>query len=245
MGNHMKEYNTLELYLEHNEVEYSRLLKVLDYFYAFIEDLTTSVAGDKNAIKWNVNMKEGSIRLLNAAYSDYEHAHAIPEIYTCIKSGINALGYEAVRPDKYTDSILKKLRRLASLKKDGINYKIKMDNDEVEIRSDILINNINTVLSWKYEDYGSVEGKLQSISSRGELKFILYECLTDKAVKCVFQEDLLAKAVQSFNKRIYVFGILRYNNTHDPVSIVVQELDVFPDDNDLPTFSEMKGILGD
>ena len=140
---------------------------------------------------------------------------------------------------------MKKLRRLASLKKDGINYKIKMDNDEVEIRSDILIDNINTVLSWKYEDYGSVEGKLQSISSRGELKFILYECLTDKAVKCIFKEDLLAKAVQSFNRRIYVFGILRYNNSHDPVSIVVQELDVFPDDNGLPTFSEMKGILGD
>lgn len=245
MANHIKKDNTLELYLEHNSVDYALFRRVLDCFYDFVEDVTTHVAGKKNVVKWSVNVKEGSVRLLNSAYSDHEHAHSIPEIYTCIKQGIHALECQAVRPDNYTDSTLKKLRKLALLKKDGINYKIKVDDNEIKISSDTLVDNINMVLRCQYEDYGSLEGKLQSISSRKRLNFTLYQCLTDSPVRCFFEEDLLSSAIQSFNKRVYVFGIIRYNNSYDPINILVQEMDVFPDDKDLPTLTEMVGILGD
>lgn len=120
-----------------------------------------------------------------------------------------------------------------------------MDNEEVRISSDSLIANINEVLGCKYEAYGSLEGKLQTISSRAGLNFILYEALTDKPVRCTLKDDLLTTALKSFNKRIYVFGNLKYNSNNDPVSISVQELHVFLDNEDIPTFGEMKGILKD
>lgn len=235
----------LELYLEQDEVDSSTFKKILDSFYDFIEDITTNVAGKKDAVKWSVKVKEGSVRFLNYPYADHEYANTIPEVYTYIKHGINTLGDKAVRPEKYTDSILEKLQKLALLKKDGISYKIKMDNEEVRISSDSLIANINEVLGCKYEAYGSLEGKLQTISSRAGLNFILYEALTDKPVKCLLKDDLLTLALKSFNKRVYVFGNLKYNSNSDPVSISVQELYVFPDDDEVPTFGEMQGLLKD
>jgi hypothetical protein len=235
----------LELYLEQDEVDSSTFKKVLDSFYDFVEDITANVAGKKGAVKWSVKVKEGSVRFLNYPYADLEYANTIPEVYAYIKQGINTLGDKAVRPEKYTDSILEKLQKLALLKKEGISYKIKMDNEEVRISSDSLIANINEVLGCKYEAYGSLEGKLQTISSRAGLNFILYEALTDKPVRCTLKDDLLTTALKSFNKRIYVFGNLKYNSNNDPVSISVQELHVFLDDEDIPTFGEMKGILKD
>jgi hypothetical protein len=115
----------------------------------------------------------------------------------------------------------------------------------VRISSDSLITNINEVLGYKYEAYGSLEGKLQIISSRAGLNFILYEALTDKPVRCILKDNLLDTALKSFNKRVYVFDNLKYNSNGDPVSIAVQELRVFHDDEEIPTFEGMKGILPD
>lgn len=107
----------LELYLEQDEVDSSTFKKVLDSFYDFVEDITANVAGKKGAVKWSVKVKEGSVRFLNYPYADLEYANTIPEVYAYIKQGINTLGDKAVRPEKYTDSILEKLQKLALLKK--------------------------------------------------------------------------------------------------------------------------------
>lgn len=245
MDKNEKDHKMLELCLEQNEVDSSTFKKVLVSFYDFVEDLTANVVGKKGAVRWNVKVKEGSVRFLNYPYADHEYANTIPEVYSYIKQGINILVEKAVRPEKYTDSILEKLQKLALLKKEGINYQIKMDHEEVRISSDDLIANINEVLGCKYEAYGSLEGKLQTISSRAGLNFILYETLTDKPVRCTLNDDLLPTALGSFNKRVYVFGNLKYNSNNDPVSISVQEIHVFSDNENIPTFGEMKGILKD
>jgi len=101
------------------------------------------------------------------------------------------------------------------------------------------------VLGYKYEAYGSLEGKLQTISSKAGLHFVLYDALTDKPIRCVLKSNLLPTALKASNKRVYAFGNLKYNSNNEPVSITVQKLRVFSDNADIPTLEEMRGILKD
>jgi hypothetical protein len=87
-----------------------------------------------------------------------------------------------------------------------------------------------------YCDYGSLEGVLG--------RDTICEILTEHNIPCVFDDGLEDTASQAYGKRTYLFGRITYDSDARPLCIHVQEIDVFPDDSELPTFSDVKGILG-
>jgi hypothetical protein len=90
---------------------------------------------------------------------------------------------------------------------------------------------------------GSVEGRLSTISERGALKFIVYDSLTDKPIRCNISDDLLFEATKGFRKRVYVYGLISYDKNGTPKSINVQDLKVFQEREKLPSAFEICGIL--
>lgn len=93
------------------------------------------------------------------------------------------------------------------------------------------------------EDYGSIEGRLQTVTERGRLQFIVYERLWDRPVRCFIPDHLTEEAVAAFRTRVEVYGLIRYRKDGQPVSIDVDEIVGFPPDAEIPSFRDVHGIL--
>jgi hypothetical protein len=56
------------------------------------------------------------------------------------------------------------------------------------------------------EAYGAVEGRIQTLTSRGGLRFTLYDSLHDKAVSCYLAEDLEDIMRDAWGRRAIIEG---------------------------------------
>jgi hypothetical protein len=71
--------------------------------------------------------------------------------------------------------------------------------------------------SWSY---GSVRGRVQAASSRGQLRFTLYESLNDRAVSCYLGEHQDALITENWGRSVYVSGrVTRDPDTGRPLAI--------------------------
>lgn len=68
--------------------------------------------------------------------------------------------------------------------------------------------------------YGSVRGRVQAASSRGQLRFTLYESLNDRAVSCYLGEHQDALITENWGRSVYVSGrVTRDPDTGRPLAI--------------------------
>jgi hypothetical protein len=68
--------------------------------------------------------------------------------------------------------------------------------------------------------YGSVEGRIQTLTSRGSVRFTLYDTMNDRAVSCYLQEGRTDIMRGAWDRRAYVTGwITRDIDTGRPLAI--------------------------
>src|SRR5207247_3623177 len=60
----------------------------------------------------------------------------------------------------------------------------------------------DALITGQRQSYGSVEGKLQTITERGGFRFVVYDSLYDHRVDCFIDEELMKRAIASFGKRL-------------------------------------------
>ena len=95
-------------------------------------------------------------------------------------------------------------------------------------------------------ELGSIEGALEKINIHGEARvFTIYPAIGPRQVRCVFPDDLRQRAIDSLGQRVSVSGLIKYRPLADfPHEIAVEEVEVLPADDGLPTFEEIRGIAG-
>ena len=101
------------------------------------------------------------------------------------------------------------------------------------------------ILSWSYEDFGTVDGVLDVVSAQKGLEFRITEILRKKVVKCVVDDDLLDQALGSFRKRVEVTGTISYDKKGFPRTVKATEIMRFPEAEDLPHYSQLRGIFNE
>lgn len=79
--------------------------------------------------------------------------------------------------------------------------------------------------------YGAVEGRVQTLSSRGRLRFTLYDALNDRAVTCYLNEERAELMRNVWGRRVIVEGLLtRDPATGQPQTIrAITRVEVLPD----------------
>ena len=105
-------------------------------------------------------------------------------------------------------------------------------------------NHASQVLYGDHEDTGTVEGVLDVVSVHNGYEFCVSEVLYGKTIKCFVSESLLDKALRYFKKRVEVDGLIRYDKNGFPKSVEATNMVEFPSPEEIPHFSELKGILG-
>lgn len=101
---------------------------------------------------------------------------------------------------------------------------------------------IRQLLPIRRSSIGSVEGKLEAISIHRSPTFVVYQALTNKAVRCLFDgSDVMMETVKNIlGKRVMVSGLVNWNIKSEPVRVDVEDIRVLGDES-LPTTSELSG----
>ncbi len=69
------------------------------------------------------------------------------------------------------------------------------------------------------QSYGAVRGRIQTLSNRGSLRFVLYDALDDKAVACYLRDDQRELIRGLWDRLAVVEGLVRRNSQGRPVTI--------------------------
>jgi len=71
----------------------------------------------------------------------------------------------------------------------------------------------------EYSDFGTVEGRLETIQDKGTLLIYVRDPLFSSSVRCYFDEDLLPQVFECFRKRVEITGTIHYRRNGTPTSI--------------------------
>ena len=223
---------TLEFGGEVEPAEFERLVAA---FFDVIQGV--EVPGPE--VHWTVQVKKGSqlVGLAPAAAS----AHAAI-IARTISAGMDALERKAEKPAGFSDKALRGLRTIAKASDSKSAPRIWADFAP-RLLSLHLAANVGELLEGNIVEYGSVSGKLETLSERNGLKFVVYDALWDHPVNCLFKEEDMPRVMAAFRKRVEVYGEVRYRRDGRTTSVSVEDFTQFPDAEALPTVQEVRGIL--
>jgi hypothetical protein len=87
----------------------------------------------------------------------------------------------------------------------------------------------------EYSDFGTVEGRLETIQDKGTLLIYVRDPLFSSSVRCYFDEDLLPQVFECFRKRVEITGTIHYRRNGTPTSIEAASITPLPDDSELPS----------
>jgi len=92
--------------------------------------------------------------------------------------------------------------------------------------------------------HGFVSGVLEYINIHGGVnKFNIYPIAGPSKVECHFPDELLDKAIQGINRKVNVKGRISYKTKElFPYAISVEDIEIYPDESELPNLFDIKGI---
>ena len=243
----------LRLQLE-GQVTLQRLGEALDAWTDLLREVASDVAGrtGRDAVRFVVSeAKVGSFTLgvrPQPAKKDVPIA-VMPRIAKTIATGIRTLERSAKRPKHFNDAALLKLRDLARLASpETPTVKVGNGAGHAVTLSSRLVANVEAVLAPEFQSIGTIEGKLEGLIIHGKKRFYIFDPLTGRQVTCYFTDRFTDRfgwqnVLQAFGKRVAASGLIQSRRSGENVSIQVNRLHVFPLDEELPSVTDVLGIL--
>jgi len=234
----MAKHNRLTLEIDGPQITAEKFEMGIRSFLDLIKEVAKSVSGHSKGIQWLIDVRPGSIKVDFLPKPEKAPPDIVPSIVDTIASGIVSLESRDIRPPHFSDRALRNAQSLASIL-DGK----EPDLDKVSVWIDERPNpvstktvaHVNSLLGVHSRDWGTIEGRLSVISERGGLRFVVYDQLTNKPIRCHFDEELIEEVIESFQQRVSVSGLIRYRGDGEPISIKVEKFFIFPKPEALPS----------
>ena len=213
------------------------------HFFGLIKEIAAESSADP--IGWRVRVKEGS-NLIALEPDEAVATSQLNAVYEKFSVSTKFLMDGDVDSAELNDAALNHIRQLSQLtasKKQAVTMKFWVRKQPLSIGPRIA-EAIREDWRSDYKDVGSVEGRLQAIQdSGGSLKIKIKDPLYVKPIECSLPENMIEEALATFRKRVVITGLIQYRKNGSPVSIEVNNIEVLPDDDDLPTAEDVRGIL--
>ena len=194
-----------------------------------------------------MSVKQGSAILVSDIISKNEEYYEMPEkVVKIVSDGFECLEKEEGKiPEYFNNKTLNLVKKIAKNK----NVKIITPNKPDLPLTNNTIVSINSILKEKYSDVGSIEGVIQTITTRTSrrkgVQVTIYEALNDNPVKCTTDDEKIQESLKSLiDKRISAYGEIFYNKDGIPQRINVKEIRILQEEG-LPTWEDTRGILND
>ncbi|HUQ15693.1 MAG TPA: hypothetical protein VM094_06530 [Gemmatimonadales bacterium] len=172
---------------------------------------------------------------------------ALDEALSIVHVGFDQLRTKAAIPAHFSDTALEAAGQLAAHSSNGVSrIEIALGGRRVEVTQNVEAN-VGEVTKEKFRSMGSLEGTIESLTIHGLRRFTLYERQWGRGVQCFFDFDEHEIFNRLWNKRVLVRGIIWSRADGRPIKIQVskpEDIYTFPPDDELPTASQVRGILG-
>lgn len=241
-----QEGNELVLELDGPRLTEKKFMSALKAFFSILNDVADTASGEKKAVTWIVSVHRGSQLVKAKGTSKKVSSEKIVEICGAINEGLASLNERAKRPRFFSDSSLKQASGLAhiiDIDGKGVERVGIGRNGSFSRLSHKVVAHVEELIGVEQPSIGTIDGRLEVVSARGGFHFSVYDGLTDKRVKCEVGQDKLEAILSAFNHRVTVTGLIRYRRDGLPKSIEVEDFEVIPPDNELPSHLDVKGIL--
>jgi hypothetical protein len=225
-----------------------RFMAAARAFFGCVEEVAKAVAREGNEPAWIVRTREGS-HLLGVDPAPGFDPAVIKAVYSRMKHGVEHLVAGEIDTARLPDPAIRHLKTLSELsegprRRNPVQVRIWVEKKPNPIGHEVAKTIIE---SWRsdYRDFGTIEGRLEAIQGRNNLKIQVFDALMRQTVVCHVTEDKLSEAFANFRKRVEVAGMIHYRRNGTPVSIDVESIEALPEDGDLPSLDDVRGILRD
>jgi hypothetical protein len=199
------------------EVSLSVFASAVKDIQALIEALAAEIVGGKDRPEWIVEYLEaGSATMTFAGQAEGDQAD---EMIEKIVRGYAAVGrsLEAGSPMPYSRKVEGAARRLTGV----LNGTVTSVRFETHEETATVVSPSATVQAQKLlYSYGAIEGRIQTLTSRGGLQFVLYDSVFGKAVRCYLEPGGEEQMRGAWDRRAVVEGwVSREPVTGRPLSV--------------------------
>lgn len=230
-----------------DELPPEEFLAAVRNFFGYVTEITKAQSGDGSEINWTVRVKEGSA-LVGVEPNAAASSSRLAMIYKKAEYGAFSLAKGDIEGSGLTDKAvghLKSLSELGCKHQDGIGINLWVRRKAFGIGTEIA-RAIHEDWQSDYHDFGTIEGRLEAIQdSAGSLKIRVKDFLYPRAINCVVPETLIELVFASFRRRVEIEGLIHYRRDGTPISIEAKGIDLLPEDDELPTADDMRGIMAD
>ena len=242
----------VHLVLPVGRVPLSQHLRAQTAFLDLLREVSRTVAATRDdPVQWVV----AEVRPSSADYAlvpvPVPRIRVTPEtihrMSEAIPAGLAALTERGERPQYFTDRALEHTRTLSALlTKDFPVVRISNGHARAEISREVATH-VSRVLEQPYViDMGTVEGRLEAVNvhDRDRRIFVIFDELTAQRIECRFGFRIPMDTIrQGIERRVAVTGEIRSRESGEIISVIANEIEVFPDPDDLPTADDVLGIL--
>ncbi len=229
-----------------DDLDPKRFLATAREFFAFVESIAGAPIGH-DRVEWRVKVREGS-SILALAPAEGVLASEAKNAYARVHRATMALVSADFSVATLTDQALEHARKLSDLSrsKDGpIPMRVWIFREPILFGPDVG-DFIREETRPAYTDFGSVEGVLNAIQDgKGGLELRIRDPLWSRSIKCLLPENLLGLAMETFRQRVELLGEIHYRKDDTPESIRVECLEPLPNDEDLPSVQDVRGLFAD
>jgi hypothetical protein len=227
------------------DISPDRFIAAVRAFFGYVEEVGQMLAPDGRAPAWLVRVREGS-NLIGVKPAPSAPIEIVRAVYARVQSGVGSLANGDIEQSGLNEAALRHLRALSDLtqadKKRPTPVRIWVEREPTSVVPEIS-ETIREDWRIDYHDMGTVEGRLEVIQDHGGLELRVRDPALRLTVKCYVPEEMLPNVFAQFQKRVEIFGLVHYRRNGTPVSIEASTIDPLPDDDDLPTPEEVRGIL--
>ncbi len=211
----------------------------------YVAEITDAQKGDGADVSWTVRVREGSA-LVGVEPNVGAPQSRLAMIYNMAGYGPVALARGDIAGAGLSEKAINHLKSLSDLVSKhkngkGVNLWVKRKPIGIGVGIAKIIRE-----DWEtdYHDFGTIEGRLEAIQdASGSLKIRVKDFLYPRAINCIVPERMIDHVLGSFRKRVEIEGRIHYRRDGTPISIEAQVIDVLPEDSELPTADEVRGIM--
>lgn len=208
---------------------------------------TDRIVSEKSSVYFKVvGLQHNSPALIEIeAVSVGTQSNASHEV---VKKFVNSL--EEIKRNKapvgFDLPALQAFKEMTSLIGKGIQEFDVLHDENAAVSVPSLSHHVDEIVGPDEYETGSVTGTLEQINVHANQNvFTIYPTLKQYKLRCVFPDKLRAKAVSAVDHYVKVYGVKKfkpYLKRGQPYEIVVKDIEIYPPDDELPTFSSLRGL---
>lgn len=244
----------LILTIDWPEITLERLSRITSLWSSLVASVSTDAAGRKQAIKWVIaNVTFGS-PLTVETWPELASKRVDPAVIHRVSHAVvEGFAHLETRPDEpeffstHSLNLAKTLALMTDSDKDRRIYVANGTTGPVQVSMKTAAT-VESIFGPVVESYGSVEGQLEGVITHGKRRFYVYDSLTGKQVRCLFDDARipLDEILRGFDKRVSVSGLIKSKAlTGEDQSIEATEFRIIEPPDDLRGPDEILRVWGE